>query len=246
MNDNPFSQDINKDQEEINNFMNQDKKNLSNNHKKAKMDLLKAREAELLRRQQQIKETKSETFHLPNWPSKYPLIYVDLENDIPPAAHSTINNSLYGLINIIIYSFLNTITVLSITGISQYPKLNNFIFATIQGIATVYYTINYSYQKIYDSCKKHDVPFTWTIIQFSLIGWCIYRTIGFPSSGSVGIALFLDLLAKDSKTFSRFLALINTGLSCSATYFQFKVLMEAQKYQKISGRDDEKVLNQNS
>ena len=144
-------------------------------------------------------------------------------------------------------AIFNIFAVLSVSGLPTYPKVRCFIFAIIQGFATVYVLINYSYEKLYISCKKHDIPFSWTTIEFMIIAWLVYLAIGFPSSGNVGLATFLDLVAKSNSGFAVFMAFINMGLICGAAATQFLCLMKAQAYQKVSGNDDTDNLlhNQN-
>jgi len=211
--------------------------------KAARIEELKAKEAKLLERQKQLQEAKADTYHLPNWPTQYPLIYIDIENDIPSAARKCVNLAVTGFLCVFSSCLLNVIAVLSVTGLVQYSKINALVFAIIQGIATMYVIINISFKRLYDSCRKSDIPFTWTMIQFCFVGWCVYRFIGFPTSGSVGLATFLDLLAKDSGFISRTIAFLNTCLSGGATFYEFRVLMESQKYQKVSGRNDEEKLS---
>lgn len=211
--------------------------------KKAKLEQLKAREAELLKKQDQLKLQTAEVTLAPNWPPLYPIIRYNIENDLVPSARPTIINSYYGLIAIALSCVFNVLAVICISGLTNYNKTSCLIFALIQGIATAYVAINFSYTGIYESCKKKDVPFRWTVIQFCFTGWCCYRAVGFPNTGSVGFAVLLDLLAANKARFiSKLFAFINSALSCAAVYFQFRTMLEAQKYQKISGRVDEDAL----
>ena len=172
------------------------------------------------------------------------MVRYNLENDLPPSSWHTVKYSVNGLLAVSVACFINVFSVLSVSGLSNYNKPSALIFSIIQGFATSYVCINFSYNGIYDACKKRDVPFKWIIIQFCFIGWCAYRLVGFPSSGSVGFAVLLDMLANDSGTFGRLMAFVNSVLSGLALYFEVKTLMEAQKYQKVSGKnDDEDKLN---
>ena len=212
--------------------------------KLSKLEQLKAREAELLKRQSEIKSQVAEATLQPNWPKQYPIIRYDIDNDLPPSSRTTVRYAFYGLLSICIACVFNTFTILSITGLKGYSKTSTFIYSIIQGIATIYVGINFSYTGIYEGAKRKDVSFKWIIIQFCFLGWCIYRLIGFPSSGSVGIAVLLDLLANPSNGLSKFMAFLNSLLSGLSAFCQFKTLVEAQKYQKVSGKnDDEDALH---
>jgi hypothetical protein len=129
--------------------------------------------------------------------------------------------------------------------LKNYQKVKSLIFSIIQGIAASYLGINFSYNFLYTSCKKHDIPFKWIIYQFLMIAWCVYISLGFPSSGSVGIATLLDIIATTSKPFYIFTALINTILCCATAIFAFFTLSAAQKYQKVSGQEDQLLNSEN-
>jgi hypothetical protein len=97
--------------------------------------------------------------------------------------------------------------------------------------------------KLYASCKKRDIPFSWVVTQFLIIAWCVYLSIGFPNSGCVGLATFLDLIAMSPSGFSVFMAFLNTLLIVGATILQTMALYRAQQYQKVSGSDDTASTN---
>jgi hypothetical protein len=71
----------------------------------------------------------------------------------------------------------------------------------------------------------------------------VYLSIGFPDSGCVGLATFLDLLAKSKSTFSMVVAAVNTALIVAAAFLEFVTLYRAQAYQKVSGQEDEPLPN---
>ena len=213
--------------------------------KKAKWEALKAKEAELLAKKKKIEDQVNEMIPSPNYPTFFPLIHYDVQNDLPQASHKCVNYCLKMLMYLSIASIFNVFTVLLVTGLPYYSKVRCFIFAIIQGTAAIYLALNYSYNYLYSSCRKKDIPFKWTIFQFILIVWCAYISIGFPTSGSVGFATFLDLLASSkSSTFSKMFAFINTTLAITSTAFGLFTLSETQKYQKVSGQDDDSLLNQ--
>ena len=187
---------------------------------------------------------RAEIIPEPNFPPFYPVIVFNLDSDIPQAARQCVTFCLYGLCLISIAAVFNILAVLSVSGLPTYPKIRCFIFAIIQGFATVYVVLHYSYEKLYSSCKKHDISFTWTIYQFLIIAWMGYLSLGFPTSGSVGLATFLDLIAKSNSGFSIFIAFLNMIVTGAATGVEILAMMKAQAYQKVSGHDDtDKLLN---
>ena len=249
MADNPFQEE---GDQEMPNFDNVQQKSASptsssqSPSKLSKLEQLRAREAELLRRQQEIQGKRLEISPDANFPPFYPLVVYNLENDIPSAAQSCVKCNLYSLMLMTCAAIFNVLAVLCVSGLPTYPKVRCFIFSLIQGFATFYVLLHYSYEKLYLACKKHDIPFSWTITSFLILAWMIYLTIGFPTSGSVGLATFLDLVAKSNSGFSVFIAFINMLLTGGATGFQFLSLMKAQAYQKVSGNDDtDKLLRPN-
>ncbi|KAH0790818.1 scamp-domain-containing protein [Histomonas meleagridis] len=239
MSDNPFQEEVGDDELQFAETPSPTQKPTAgySQAKMSKLEQLRAREAELLKRQEEINSLKEDIIPSPNFPSFYPLIIYNLDRDIPQAAQKVIKNSLLGLCFAAGMAIFNVLAVLSVSGLDKYPHIRCFIFALIQGFATVYFLYTQSYSKIYADCRKHDVSFRWTIVQFIFVIWCVYLTVGFPTSGSVGLATLLDLIAKSKNGFSIFMALVNTGAISAMTYFQFVTLFQAQKYQKISGND---------
>lgn len=203
----------------------------------SRLEQLRAREQELLKRQRELSEQREEIIKSPNFPAFYPVVYFNMEEDIPHSAKDAVKYALWGLIAITIAAIFNVIAVLCVSGLPSYPKVRCFIFAIIQGLALVYCALHYSYQKLYDACKRHDIPFSFTLYQLLITVACVYLTIGFPTSGSVGLATFLDLIAKSNSFASMAIALANTALIACATLCEMLVLMRSQAYQKVSGLD---------
>ena len=251
MSDNPFQEEVDETETRFGETLSSaPKSGLGYSQSKmSKLEQLRAREAELLRRQEEINNLRDDVIPTANFPSFYPLIIYNLDRDIPQAAQKVIKNSMLGLCFAAGMALFNIFAVLSVSGLDKYPHIRCFIFAVIQGFATVYFLYTQSYTKIYSDCRKHDVSFRWTIVQFIFVIWCAYLSIGFPTSGSVGLATLLDLIAKSKNGFSIFMALVNTGLIFAMTYFQFATLFLAQKYQKVSGNDkgiEERLNDQKS
>jgi len=208
-----------------------------------KLRQLKAREAELTQRQARINQTKAEIIPAVNWPTFFPIVRYNLDGDIPQNAHKCVKYCLYGLVSFIIHAVYNVFAVLFVKGLPTYSTSKNIVFAVIQGFAGTYFVTNFSYRKLYSSCANHDIPFQFTLMQFITIGWVIYLVIGFPDSGSVGFAVFLDLLSLSSSAFSKIVAFINLLILAATLFCEFNCLIEAQKYQKVSGADQH-LLNQ--
>jgi hypothetical protein len=212
--------------------------------KRAKLEALRQREAELLEKKKKIDQQTSELTPTPNFPSFFPLLRYNPEEDLPQASRQCIKYSLYMLIFLTAASIFNVFAVLSVKGPKNYQKTRSFIFGCIQGFAAVYLGTTFCYNLLYSSCKKRNIPFKWTLYQFLMVAWCIYITLGFPTSGSVGIATFLDILANNAPVFSIVTALLNTLLAGGATAFSIFTLSAAQAYQKVSGNEDPLIEGQ--
>ena len=206
--------------------------------KRAKLEALKQREAELLEKKKKIEQATSELTPQPNFPPFFPLIRYNPEEDLPPASHECVSAGMKMLLFLTAASCFNILAILCVSGLRNYQKVRSFIFGCIQGFTAVYLGLNFSYNLLYKSCRKRDIPFKWTIYQFLLVAWCIYITLGFPTSGSVGIATMLDILANSAPFYSTLFAIINTILSGAATAFAMLTLSKAQAYQKVSGKED--------
>jgi hypothetical protein len=212
--------------------------------KTSKLDSLRIPEAELLERQQRLNDAHVEILHVPNYPHFYPLIIFDLQRDIPPRAHSALTSATYGLAALGCSVSFNILAILCVRGLPLFHHVRSLIFGLIQGFGTVYVVFNYSFVRLYTACAKHDIPFSWVVVQFAIVGWAVYLSFGFPNSGSVGLATFLDLLAKSPSALSHFMAAINTGLILTAAFFEFVTLYRAQAYRKVSGQDDSHLPGQ--
>ncbi|EAY03190.1 hypothetical protein TVAG_049740 [Trichomonas vaginalis G3] len=205
--------------------------------KKARLEALKAREAELLAKQKEIQATVQDFVNAPNWPSIFPLVHYDPQADLPPSSRDCIQKCLYTLILYTIFIIHNLFAILCVR-IKDYQHIQNFIFACIQGLAGSYVSINFIYNGLYSACQKRDIPFRWTVYHFLFIAWCVYLVVGFPSSGSVGLATFLDIISKSDSTFSKFVAFFNSALAGATAFYAFLTLSASQKYQKVSGQDE--------
>jgi uncharacterized membrane protein (UPF0136 family) len=196
---------------------------------------LQAREAALLRRQQQLHDSPSASVRTPNWPPHFSFLYVSLDSDIPRSAHSCIKTALLGIILSLVQSLIDIIACSSISGLPSHNYVKSIIFSIIFGLLTCYLTIGICFDKLYTACKVHDVPFSYVIMQFGLIGWIAYLCVGFPNSGSVGVATLIDLIAKSGSVWSIVIAAVNSAILLGSFVVQVTVMRKAQKYQKISG-----------
>jgi hypothetical protein len=200
--------------------------------------LLQAREAALLRRQQQLQDAPAAApaARRPNWPPYVSFLYVDLNADIPRAARATVKAALVGVAVAIGQSVVNLIASFSATfGLSTHKYVRAIIMAVIFALVTCYLTIAICFPRLYKACKEHDVPFSFITWQFVLIGWTAYLCAGFPNSGSAGFATFIDLIAKSPSVWPTLIAGINTFALVASLVIQIVVMTGAQKYQKISG-----------
>jgi hypothetical protein len=198
---------------------------------------LQAREAALIRRQQQLQDSASlpPSVPGPNWPPYVSFLYVDIPADIPPAARFVVKVALFGVLLVIFQSGLNVVACCSISGLSTHNYVKSLIFGVIFAIITTYLTISICFERLYKACKTHDVPFSYITWQFVLIGWTGYLAVGFPNSGSVGFATFIDLVAKSNSTWSKVISFLNSFALLVSFFTQIVIMQQAQKYQKVSG-----------
>lgn len=223
------------------NQFNQSQENL-NETKEEKLARLKARAESLRRRladaQQQQAEIQNSPQNQPNWPPYVPFLYIDIEHDIPRAAQKCVKYAKIGIILCFCHVFLNFLASCSISGLATYSHATGIVFSIIYGFLNLYLTISLCFNKLYSSCCKHDIPFSFIIYQFILIGFLLYQFVGFPNSGSVGLATFLDLVAKSKSGWSKFISFANSLVILSSAVIQVIILQQSQKYQKVSGVDD--------
>lgn len=202
---------------------------------------LKAREANLRRRQEELQEqrtTASGGENKPNWPKYVSVYYINLQGDIPAAAQNAIKAGMLAVILVLAQSFLNFLSACTIS-LETYSKARGIVLSIVLGIVSNYFYSSVDFPRLYKSCKKHDIPFSWTLIQIGAIAWFLYLLVGFPTSGSVGFATFLDLVSQSDSVWSKFIAFVNTMLLLVIVVVQFFILQQSQKYQKVSGVADQ-------
>ena len=200
-----------------------------------KLARLKKREEDLLKRQEDLQQARNAVSHPPNWPRFVPFLYVNIEEDIPSAARGFVKVALVGVVLSFIQVIINLIACISVRGLPKYSIPRTVVFSLIFGILNLYLTVSINFKKLYKACKHHDIPFTYTLLQFVLILFLLYLFVGFPNSGSAGLATFLDLVAKSDSVWAKIIAFINTLALLSCIILQFYILQQSQKYQKISG-----------
>ncbi|KAH0792090.1 secretory carrier-associated membrane protein 2-like [Histomonas meleagridis] len=199
---------------------------------------LQKREEELLQRQEELQQAKSQVYDEPNWPRFFPVFHIDINNEIPVLAQRLVKVALYNVVFTVIQSFINIISSVSISGLSNYSYPRSFVFALIFTALQLYLTISICFPRLYRGCKNHNIPISFTFLQFILIGFTLYLLVGFPNSGSVGLATFLDLIAKSDSVWSKIISFVNTFFIFFCVLLHVYVLQQSQSYQKVSGVQD--------
>lgn len=202
---------------------------------------LRQRKEELLRRKEDAERTIGEALTGENWPSFFPLLRYAPEQDLPPSAHSSAKRSLIAFLAACGSSLLNFIAVLCVSGLKDYPKAKNIVYSLLQGAGGVYLVYTFTYKKLYIACVAHDIPVSWSFINFALMAWFIYLFVGLPASGSVGLATTLDLAAA-KKWFAFTMGILNTAGIGVVIFFVFVTLAAAQQYQKVSGIEQATIV----
>lgn len=213
-------------------------KNLSPEELKKRFEELKERERQLAKRREEAVQQRPGDGPKLNWPSFFPILRYDPESDLAPAARKCVKTSLIGLCLFIVESIWNVVCVFSSTKLKNYPFPKCIVFSIIFGIVGFFLILNFGYNKLYIACFKRDIPVSFTICQFLIIAWCAYLTVGLPDSGSVGIAVFLDLIAKKCGFWPIFAGFINILLLAAMDVAQFFTLIHSQNYQKVSGAEN--------
>ena len=248
MSDNPFVDDIadvelpmlqDEPQKPKNSVSSNQTSNSSKEDLQKRLEELKERERKLNQRRQEVLQQRPENGPKLNWPSFFPILRYDPDSDIPSAARKCVKTSLIGLVLYFFEAIWNVISVFSVSGLPKYSFATNIVFAIIFGIVGFFCILTFGYKKLYLSCAKHDIPISYTICQFLIIAYAVYLLVGLPDSGSVGIAVLLDMIAKhnNSNVWSIMCGFINFGLLLAFAICQFLTLVQSQKYQKVSGHD---------
>ena len=248
MSDNPFVDDIadvelpmlqDEPPKPKNNSQTNSNPNPTKEELEKRLEELKERERKLNQRRQDVLQQRPENGPKLNWPSFFPILRYDPDSDIPSSARKCVKTSLIGLIIYFFEAIWNVISVFSVSGLPKYSFATNIVFAIIFGVVGFFCILTFGYKKLYLACAKHDIPISFTICQFLIIAYSVYLLIGLPDSGSVGIAVLLDMIAKHEKSnvWSILCGFINLALLIGLAVSQFLTLVQSQKYQKVSGHD---------
>ena len=194
-------------------------------------------ERDLHERQTALDEEANALTRFPNWPRYFPVVYADLVNEIPDAARGCVRMSMYGVLFTLLGALVNLISVCAAHGLSNHSIFTSVIFALVQGFGVVYFSRELSYARLYNGCRNRDVPNSWNGTQLVLILWLVYLFLGFPDSGSAGLATFINLVSKTKNTLGKISAFITTALYICSIVFSIRTMKLARTYQQVSGME---------
>ncbi|KAJ3207800.1 hypothetical protein HDU67_007212 [Dinochytrium kinnereticum] len=161
----------------------------------AKEEELKKREEELAAREQALREhqenLRSHGLNLPNWPPFYPLIYHNIQDEIPETSRPLMTRIYrYWLATIGVF-FVNMIGCLSLLiSHSTYYGASDFGISLIYFFTMSALSFYLWYRPAYWAFQKDSALFFWFHFLFAA-----YMSVGLPGSGSGGIINMITVLS---------------------------------------------------
>ncbi|KAJ3023385.1 UNVERIFIED_CONTAM: hypothetical protein HDU68_008636 [Siphonaria sp. JEL0065] len=209
---------------------------------------LAAKEAELRRReealaareqnvQSQEAALRAHGLHPPNWPPFYPLIYHDIDTEVPAASRPTITKIYkYWLATcgVLAINLVGTLAILAshstTTGGSDFGGALIYCF-TISALSFFAW-----YRPIYTAFSKDSSLFFYIFLLFEglHILFAAYMTVGLPGSGSAGIINLLQVLT-DGKYVSAAFCILSTAAWGFDALFGFWLWVEVNQHVKRGG-----------
>ncbi|KAJ3329477.1 hypothetical protein HDU76_007822, partial [Blyttiomyces sp. JEL0837] len=169
---------------------------------KSKEEELRRREEELERREQGLRQQedamRSSGFKVPNWPPFYPLIYHDIDDEVPEDLRPTVRRIYYFWLGTVGQLILNMIACLALL-ISHATTSGASDF----GISLIYcFTITAMsfylwYRPVYVAFCKDSSLFFYIFLLFEgfHVLYAGYMAVGLPGSGSAGLINFIAVLS---------------------------------------------------
>ncbi|KAI9350251.1 scamp family-domain-containing protein [Obelidium mucronatum] len=197
-------------------------------------EALAAREQEVL---QQEAALRAHGLHPPNWPPFYPLIYHDIDTEVPAASRPTITKIYNYWLSTCVVLAVNMVACLSIlashsttTGGSDFGGALIYCF-TISALSFFAW-----YRPIYTAFSKDSSLFFYIFLLFEglHILFAAYMTVGLPGSGSAGIINLLSVLTDGKYVSAVFCILATAGWGFDAL-FGFWLWVEVNQHVKRGG-----------
>eukprot|EP00798_Chlamydomonas_sp_ICE-L_P001699 gene1699-33102_t len=160
---------------------------VSNPNKEAE---LSAREAAVKKKQAELDALEREitaaggVVHTKNWPVCYPLIYHDINAEIPPQSIRVVKEvywSWYGLVFCLSWNWFCACVIL---GSDEDGKVSSWFLAAIYWLAGIPLGFILWYRKLYNGAKaESSFSFMWFFAFYALnIAFCIWSAVGVPFS----------------------------------------------------------------
>ncbi|KAJ3239611.1 hypothetical protein HDU81_005592 [Chytriomyces hyalinus] len=213
----------------------------SNPDWRAKEEELRRREEELRAREENVQSQeaalRAHGLHPPNWPPFYPLVYHDIDSEVPAASRPiTAKIYKYWLFTVAVLC-ANMIACLAIL-ISHSTTTGGADFgsALISMVTITAISFFAWYRPVYTAFSKDASLFFYIFLLFEglHILYASYMTIGLPGTGAAGIINLLSVLS-DGKYLSAAFCVIATAGWIADALFGFWIWVEVNTHVKRGG-----------
>jgi hypothetical protein len=172
----------------------------------------------------------------PNFPFFFPLIYHNIDAEIPSVQVKTVKLMFYGATSFAFNLFFCFLTSFFSANLQSEPALTSFHFSK-EFVMSLFFFLVFSplifyvqYFPFYDSARGNSVSKSARIIQLFVMGIICVFLLGIPGTGMVGILYAVAAFRSDS-SISRFLASIATvwhGVNAGVEFVVFAHLRTGQ------------------
>ncbi|KAI8610764.1 scamp family-domain-containing protein [Chytriomyces sp. MP71] len=204
-------------------------------------DELRRREEALLARESQVREQeaalRAHGLHPPNWPPFYPLIYHDIDTEVPaasrPIVHKIFKYWSY-TVGVLVVNMVACLTILAshstTTGGADFGSslISTFTITALSFFAW--------YRPVYTAFSKDSSLFFYIFLLFEglHILYAAYMAVGLPGSGAGGMINLLSVLT-DGKYISAAFCIAATAGWMSDALFGFWIWVEVNTHVKRGG-----------
>ncbi|KAJ3083445.1 hypothetical protein HDU99_009600 [Rhizoclosmatium hyalinum] len=202
---------------------------------------LRRREEALAQREQSVQQQeaalRAHGLHPPNWPPFYPLIYHDIDQEVPESSRVVVTKIYNYWLSTVVALLINAVACLAILAShSTTTGGTDFGGALIYSATITALSFFAWYRPVYTAFAKDSSLFFYIFLLFEglHILFAAYMTVGLPGSGSAGLINLLSVLT-DGKYVAAAFCILATGAWAFDALFGFWLWVEVNAHVKRGG-----------
>ncbi|TPX67052.1 hypothetical protein SpCBS45565_g04006 [Spizellomyces sp. 'palustris'] len=207
---------------------------------------LEKREAEVRLKEAQIAEREKQlnAFQIPNWPKFRPMIYHDIEKDIPEGGRWLVKRVYWAWYLAVLVYFVNAIAAFSLLVTKGEAGGATFGLALIIFLIGTPVSFVFWYRPLYNGVKQDSsISFFFFYFNYGFhLGVAALFAVGIPGWGGCGVILALSQLGKNVP--SGVLCAISAGLFIFECVYGLWQIKNATVYFRSKGMSAQQARNQ--